>query len=124
MLILTRRVGESLRIQSEIAVTVLGVQGQQVRIGVQAPASVEVHREEIFQRIQRDLAASGPAHIDDRIKQAASDADPRRAFARLNPAGFAPEDLEFSDTGFTDKYAQSSFLQFLAGYNAALGVSQ
>jgi carbon storage regulator len=124
MLILTRKVGESLRIQSEIAVTVLGVQGQQVRIGVQAPTSVEVHREEIFQRIQRELTSSGPAHIDDRVKQAAADLDPRRAFALLNPAGFAPEDLEFTDMGFTDKYAQSSYVQFLAGYNAALGVAQ
>ena len=124
MLILTRKVGESLRIQSEIAVTILSIQGQQARIGVQAPASVEVHREEIFQRIQRELAASGPSHIDDRVKQAAADVDPRRAFARLNPAGFAPEDLEFNEKGFIDKYAQSSYVQFLAGFNAALGVAQ
>ncbi|RJX81296.1 carbon storage regulator [Pseudomonas sp. LS-2] len=124
MLILTRRVGEILRIDSEVAVTILGIQGQQARIGIQAPAHVQIHREEIFQRIQRELASSGPSHIDDRVKQAATDVDPRRAFARLNPAGFAPEDLEFNEKGFIDKYAQSSYVQFLAGYNAALGVDQ
>ncbi|AGZ36561.1 MAG: carbon storage regulator CsrA [Pseudomonas sp.] len=51
MLILTRRVGESIRINDDISVTVLGVNGMQVRLGVEAPATVEVHREEIYQRI-------------------------------------------------------------------------
>jgi carbon storage regulator len=52
MLILTRRVGESLMIGEEVTVTVLGVKGNQVRIGVNAPRDVAVHREEIFNRIQ------------------------------------------------------------------------
>lgn len=52
MLILTRRIGEQIRINDDITVTVLGVNGLQVRLGVTAPASVEVHREEIYQRIQ------------------------------------------------------------------------
>ena len=52
MLILTRRVGETLMIGDEVTVTVLGVKGNQVRIGVNAPKDVSVHREEIFQRIQ------------------------------------------------------------------------
>jgi carbon storage regulator len=52
MLILTRRVGESLMIGDNITVTVLGVKGNQVRIGVNAPKDVAVHREEIFRRIE------------------------------------------------------------------------
>ncbi|MEM9256982.1 MAG: carbon storage regulator CsrA [Pseudomonadota bacterium] len=54
MLILTRRVGESLMVGDDITVTVLGVKGNQVRIGVNAPRDVAVHREEIYSRIQED----------------------------------------------------------------------
>ena len=52
MLILTRRVGETLMVGDQVTVTVLGVKGNQVRIGVNAPRDVAVHREEIYQRIQ------------------------------------------------------------------------
>jgi carbon storage regulator len=56
MLILTRRVGETLRIGDDVSVTVLGVKGNQVRLGVDAPKDVAVHREEIYQRIQKEQA--------------------------------------------------------------------
>ena len=56
MLILTRRIGENVRIGDEVVVTVLGVKGSQVRLGITAPRDVEVHREEIFERIKRDRA--------------------------------------------------------------------
>ncbi len=54
MLILTRRVGETLMIGDDVKVTVLGVKGNQVRIGVDAPRDVTVHREEIFDRIKKE----------------------------------------------------------------------
>jgi carbon storage regulator len=54
MLILTRRAGETLMIGDDVTITVLGVKGNQVRIGVNAPKTVSVHREEIYQRIQRE----------------------------------------------------------------------
>lgn len=54
MLILTRRVGETLMIGDEVSVTVLGVKGNQVRLGVNAPKYIAVHREEIYQRIQHE----------------------------------------------------------------------
>jgi carbon storage regulator len=54
MLILTRRVGETVMIGNDVTVTVLGVKGNQVRVGINAPKTVAVHREEIYERIKRE----------------------------------------------------------------------
>ena len=60
MLILTRRVGETLMIGDEVKLTVLGVKGNQVRIGVDAPRDVTVHREEIYDRIKKEKEQESP----------------------------------------------------------------
>jgi len=62
MLILTRRVGETLMIGDEVTVTVLGVKGGQVRVGINAPRSIAVHREEIYDRLRREQTEQ--AHDD------------------------------------------------------------
>jgi carbon storage regulator len=60
MLILTRRVGETVMIGDDVTITVLGVKGNQVRVGINAPKSVAVHREEIYERIKREQQAEVP----------------------------------------------------------------
>lgn len=64
MLILTRRVGETLMIGDDVTVTVLGVKGNQVRIGVNAPKEIAVHREEIYERIQREQENAAKASVN------------------------------------------------------------
>lgn len=59
MLILTRRVGETVMIGNDVTVTVLGVKGNQVRVGVNAPKEIAVHREEIYERIKREAQQGG-----------------------------------------------------------------
>ncbi len=61
MLILTRRVGETVMVGDDITITVLGVKGNQVRIGVNAPKEVAVHREEIYERIKKEQEDAGPS---------------------------------------------------------------
>lgn len=75
MLILTRRVGETLMIGDQVTVTVLGVKGNQVRIGVNAPRDVAVHREEIYERIKREQGPQ-PARADHEHPEAADSCAP------------------------------------------------
>ena len=65
MLILTRRINETLNIGDDVQVTVLGIKGNQVRIGINAPRDVPVHREEIYQRIKREERAGGDSENTD-----------------------------------------------------------
>jgi len=65
MLILTRRAGETVMIGNDVTITVLGVKGNQVRIGINAPKHMAVHREEIYERIQSEKAAAGKADSTD-----------------------------------------------------------
>jgi len=69
MLILTRRVGESLMIGDNVNVTVLGIRGNQVRIGVNAPKDVSVHREEIYERIQQEKSGGNTSEPDDDVTE-------------------------------------------------------
>lgn len=113
MLILTRKPGEATRINSDIGVTILGVKGSQVRLGIQAPAGVSVHRQEIFDRIQAQggsLPATEHAAID-----------PVDLFIEINPSGLSDEHLIKGRGSFVDACTRAHYAVFLAGYNAAQG---
>ena len=72
MLILTRRVGETVMIGDEVTITVLGIKGNQIRVGINAPKSVAVHREEIYERLKRlqqGEASESPNHSPDRSRE-------------------------------------------------------
>ena len=68
MLILTRRMGETLTIGDDITVTVLGVKGNQVRVGVSAPRELPVHREEVYDRIRNEELGHGHGHGHERVR--------------------------------------------------------
>lgn len=120
MLILTRRVGETIRINNDIAVTILGVKGMQTRVGVEAPADVSVHRQEIFERIRAQgdhLPSTAP-----NSEAVAAPVDPRDLFIAANPIGASEAELEKgSVSGFVDDRTHGDYLIFLAGFQAASG---
>jgi carbon storage regulator len=64
MLILTRRVGETVMIGNDVTVTVLDIRGNQVRVGINAPKTVSVHREEVYERLQREQGELAPKQAD------------------------------------------------------------
>jgi carbon storage regulator len=78
VLILTRGLDESLRIGDDVTLTILSVRGKQVRVGVTAPRSVSVHRQEVYERIQRDLAVQAQDAADEMSEQDEDGADERR----------------------------------------------
>ena len=77
MLILTRRINETLNIGDDVQVTVLGIKGNQVRIGINAPRDVPVHREEIYQRIKREERMADGVEDDANADGYSSDHDHR-----------------------------------------------
>ncbi|MBF0369504.1 MAG: carbon storage regulator CsrA [Magnetococcales bacterium] len=70
MLILTRRIGESLNIGDDIKITLLGIKGNQVRIGIDAPRDVQVHREEIYDKIKRETRKANRRMSEEVLDQA------------------------------------------------------
>lgn len=90
MLILTRKPGETIRIGDNISISVLGVSGQQVRLGITAPEAVEVHREEIYQRIQAGVNQGGIRCIPDSQVQGQSSQAPAAEQDGATPAAPPP----------------------------------
>ena len=116
MLILSRRTGETIRINDDIIVTVVSISGMQARLGIEAPAGVAIHRQEIYDKIQ----AQGDAHPA-RPARAAASTDPLDLFIKLNPANLPEEYMTKGRGSFVDVSTRARYEMFLAGYQAAQG---
>lgn len=115
MLILSRRISEVIQIGSDISVVVLGVNGCQVRLGVEAPKGVPVDRKEIAERKAAGLPKPAPA-----VESALPKVDPRDLFIAANPIGASADELEKGPvSGFVDDRTHADYMIFLAGFNAA-----
>jgi carbon storage regulator len=92
MLILKRQVGETVMIGDDVTITVLGVKGSQVRIGISAPKHVAVQREEIYERIKREQQGSGPGESDgsDKLPEKSAKYGTASAAPRPSANGFRP----------------------------------
>jgi carbon storage regulator len=88
MLILTRRQDESLRIGEDVTITILGIRGKQIRFGVTAPTNISVHRQEIYERIQRELPTQARDAGNDMSEEDEDGADQRQCdqFHDANPS--------------------------------------
>ena len=96
MLILTRKLGESITIGDEVKVTVLGVFGRQVRLGVEAPSSVIVHREEVYLKIQDENRAASSSSIKDDLGKIAGYL--RDMMRKDIPASTDPPEVRYART--------------------------
>ncbi|PPS61022.1 carbon storage regulator [Pseudomonas sp. BRM28] len=116
MLILSRRTGETIRINDDIIVTVVSISGMQARLGIEAPAGVAIHRQEIYDKIQAqgDARPARPARDTVSI-------DPVDLFIKLNPADLPEEYMTKGRGSFVDVSTRARYEMFLAGYQAAQG---
>lgn len=105
MLVLTRRPGESIVIGNEVVVTVLEVRGDQIRVGVDAPRSIQVHREEVYREVQREneRAASSAARAGSLVRRASPSQAPSRG-----PGSASAQRLSTRDPGGDDDTATPS----------------
>lgn len=90
MLVLSRRIGESLNIGDDIVITILGVKGNQVRIGIQAPKEIAVHRQEIFNKIQRGLL---PADYEEKSPVQNREAPLSRLIGKITRRNYRAESI-------------------------------